>query len=368
MAQRQTPAEYWMGECLKLARRGHAYVSPNPMVGAVVVKKNQVVARGFHRMFGGPHAEVECLNRFKGNPRGATLYVNLEPCAHQGKTPPCTDLIIKSGIRDVSVGMRDPNPLVRGRGMLALRRAGIRTEVGLREEECRELNKAFIRHMTTGLPFIHLKIAQTLDGKIADTRGRSRWISSPDSRRLVHKWRASHDAVLIGAQTIIVDDPLLNVRLAKGRNPHVVILDGRLRIPLTSRVLQPLRGRNVFLCTSTSATKRKRGTVQRLEELGVRVLRFPGVRTKISLRQVLKTLYRNGIGTLFVEGGSDVAGGFLYSGLVDQLSIFVAPRMMGPGILSFNDGHSGIKIRHRQVTRLVTRRVGNDVLLQFLFQ
>ena len=225
-----------MQECLRLAERGRGSVSPNPMVGAVLVRKGRVLGRGYHARFGGPHAEVNCLGSVRGSTADSTLYVNLEPCAYYGKTPPCVDAVIAAGVREVFTAMKDPNPRVAGRGIRKLRSAGITVHVGLLGDEAKRLNRAFIRHTTVRRPFVHLKIAQSLDGMIAGPRRDNRWITSSASRALVHRMRSEHDAVLVGAGTIRADNPLLTVRSARGRNPHVVILDGRLNVSPKARI------------------------------------------------------------------------------------------------------------------------------------
>lgn len=359
--------ERFMRVCLELARKGLGHVSPNPMVGAVLVKGGRILASGYHRAFGAAHAEVDCISSYRGSVKGATLYVNLEPCRHVGKTPPCTNLIQNSGIRSVVVGMSDPNPLMKGRGIAQMRRSGIHVVTDVLAEECRELNRWFVRHIVSRTPYIHMKVAQTLDGVIG-TGTRSRLvISSPSSQRLTHAWRATHDAILVGAGTILTDDPYLTVRYAKGRNPHVIILDGRLTSPLRSRVFQQPGKRQVIVCASSSAIKRNGRHVNRLVSLGVMVLPFPESNGVLSLRDVLKRLYELNIGTILVEGGSSVFTQMLSQGLVDELSVFVAPLLAGEGVRAVR----GDWLKHRRPTVHVnlkphsSRCVGRDILLQF---
>lgn len=324
----------WMQRCLALAVNGSGAVSPNPMVGAVAVKNGRLIAEGWHHAFGGPHAEVECLRRAGRRINGATLYVNLEPCSHLGKTPPCSEALIRAGLRRVVVAMRDPNPMVSGRGIRELRRAGIRVDVGVCGEEARVLNRRFLTHIVRGRPYVHVKIAQTLDGRIAGPG--MKWISSPESKRLVHHWRAEYDAVLVGVGTILSDDPHLTVRLAKGRNPHVAILDGKLRVPAARKVIRSATSRRVILFTSSSALRKKAEHARMLARLGVEVVGLPGKQGVLSLIDVLQELYRSGIGSVLVEGGSAVFQGFVGSGFVDELTIFQAPRTVGAGLTSFS--------------------------------
>ncbi len=358
----------FMMECFRLARMGEGYVSPNPMVGSVLVKRGRIVARGLHRRFGGPHAEVECLRRYKGSLAGATLYVNLEPCCYYGKTPPCTELLINSGVREVVVAMRDPNPLVSGKGIRKLRRAGVRVIEGILEDEAQHLNRKFAKHITTGLPYVHVKIAQTLDGKIGVARGKTRSISSEASRRLVHEWRKEYDAIVVGAGTIRADDPLLTVRKAKGRNPDVVLLDGKLSISPNARVLKQKRGRRVFICCDAKTVKRRGSTRGKMAERGIEVLSFRSTKGIIPLKLVLKELYRRRICSIMVEGGKDVFTQFIREGMVDLLSVFISPTVMGEGVAAFN------KLKHSEVAkvalrsrRAIVRTVGKDILLQTYF-
>jgi diaminohydroxyphosphoribosylaminopyrimidine deaminase/5-amino-6-(5-phosphoribosylamino)uracil reductase len=320
-----------MAECLRLAALGEGRVSPNPLVGAVLVRNGRILSRGYHRRFGGPHAEVECLRKFRGDPRGTTLYVNLEPCAHQGKTPPCTDLILASGIHDVVVAMQDPNPLVRGRGIRTLRRAGVRVRTGVLGAEARDLNERFVIGMTRRRPYIHLKLALSRDGFITHAAGTERRITGRDARVLVHRWRASHDAVLVGAGTIRADDPALTVRHAAGRDPDVVILDGRLSVPPDARVFRSARDRRVYVVT-WEGRKRTEKVRRLLEKRGVEIIELPGRRGRIALPMVVRELYRHHIGSLLVEGGADVAEQLIARGLVDRLSVFVTPVVFGGGL------------------------------------
>ena len=227
---RRTHDEFFMRRALTLARRGLGRTSPNPMVGAVLVRQGEIVGEGYHRRYGGPHAEVEALRDAGENIAGATMYVTLEPCCHRGKkTPPCLDALLGRGLARVVIGTIDPNPEVSGRSVRALEGTGIETTVGVLEEECRRLNEAYFKYIQTRIPFVTLKVAQTLDGKIASSTGDARWISSEASRRLAHRLRSVHDAVLVGIGTVLADDPLLTVRLARGRNPLRVIVDSTLR-------------------------------------------------------------------------------------------------------------------------------------------
>jgi diaminohydroxyphosphoribosylaminopyrimidine deaminase/5-amino-6-(5-phosphoribosylamino)uracil reductase len=287
------------------------------------------VAKGYHRKFGGPHAEVNCLRDYRGTTRGAVLYVNLEPCSHHGKTPPCTGLILERGIPEVVVGMVDPNPLVRGRGIRALRSAGVRVRTGVLGPVALRLNERFVVGITQRRPYVHLKLAQSLDGYIAAAAGTETRISGREARALVHSWRARYDAVLVGAGTIRADDPSLTVRSEQGRDPDVVVLDGRLRAPAEARVFRSARRRRVFLVT---ARRPEDPRVDVFRRMGVTVLTLPSRGGRIPMRSLLRELYRQGVGSVLAEGGAEVAGQLLAQRVVDRLSLIVAPVLFGAGL------------------------------------
>ena len=352
-----------MRECLALAEKGTGYVSPNPMVGAVLVKNGTIVARGFHRLFGSPHAEVNCLDSFRGTTGGTTLYVNLEPCSHTGKTPPCTERIIASGIKTVVVAMQDPNPLVAGRGIRKLRSAGIRVITGVLENEAASLNKIFVRHITRHLPYVHVKIAQSMDGFIAGAR-RKGWITSLPSRTLVHRWRAMYDAVLVGATTVNIDDPRLNVRHVSGRDPAVAILDGSLSVKDSAKVFRGNGGR-VFVLADQSSVRKKRRKVERLQSTGALIIPVIGRNGILPLRAVLKTLYDLQLGSILVEGGSSVFTQFLGAGVVDELSVFLAPIYLKRGVPSFTRESVQRDYKPKmQFNYIDVEEVGTDLLLR----
>jgi diaminohydroxyphosphoribosylaminopyrimidine deaminase/5-amino-6-(5-phosphoribosylamino)uracil reductase len=354
-----------MRKALHLAGLGRGYVSPNPMVGAVLVKNGRVVASGYHRYFGGPHAEVECFAACHGDCRNATLFVTLEPCSFYGKTPPCADLLASTGIRRVVVAMRDPNPLVSGRGVARLRRAGIEVEVGLLEDEARALNKHFLVGITKRRPYVHVKIAQSLDGMIAGARRAHRRISGPESRELVHTWRTQHDAVLVGAGTIRTDDPRLTARGVSGRSPDVVVLDGRLRVPEEARVLRTASRRRVIICATRNAIRKNQAKVRRLASRGVLLVSSNGLDGRLQIPDLMAELYRREIGSILVEGGSMVFREFLEAGIVDELSIFVAPKVLGAGIPAFGVTGKALPAPFR-FRNIQSECIGTDVLIHAL--
>jgi len=278
----------FMERALALAARGRGMVSPNPMVGAVVVNGGAVVGEGWHRKAGGPHAEVFAFREAGERAKGATLYVTLEPCCHHGKTPPCTDLVIGSGIARVVTAMRDDNPLVCGKGCAQLAAAGIAVEVGLMEKEARRLNESFLTFIRTGRPFVTVKLASTLDGFIADSAGKSAWITGPEARKLVHRWRAWSDAVLVGAGTVLADDPRLTVRDAEGSDPLRVVVDSHLRTPPGAKVV----GDGTVIIAATDEADE--GKARALEDAGATVWRFEAERGVSHWRRSLSVSAANG--------------------------------------------------------------------------
>jgi len=311
-----------MSEALRLARRGLGRTSPNPSVGAVVVKGGRIVGRGYTRPVGGPHAEVVALRQAGARARAATLYVTLEPCAHHGQTPPCIDAVRAAGIARVVYGARDPNPKVGGGGAAKLRRTGIAATTGVLSRECEESIRFFRKHVTTGLPWVTLKLAATLDGHIATAGGDSRWVTGPAARRVVHQLRNTHDAVLVGAETVLRDNPSLTARIRGGRDPIRVVLDGRVRTPTAAKVVRA----GTIILTASGASRSK---MERLRRRGATVVELTGHAGSIAWRTVLSELGKRGICSLLVEGGGVVAANALRSGLVDETLLFYAPKLVG---------------------------------------
>lgn len=326
--QARTKAEAHLRAALALAARGRGTTSPNPMVGALVVRAGRVVGSGFHRSPGEPHAEVRALRGAGTLAHRATLYVNLEPCAHHGRTPPCVDAILHSGVRRVVASMKDPNPLVRGRGFSALRRAGVQVECGLLGQEARALNEAYIHHVCTGRPFVVLKAGTSLDGKIATAGGCSRWITSPPARRAAHDLRWEFDAVLVGVDTVLSDDPQLAARLgARERLRFLrVVLDAELRTPLRSRLVRGARQRPLLIYTGREASPSRE---KALHSAGVAIRRLPCRAGRVRVGSVLRDLGRREIRSVLVEGGGEVHASFLAGGYADKMVLFVAPILLG---------------------------------------
>ncbi|HIQ00337.1 TPA: bifunctional diaminohydroxyphosphoribosylaminopyrimidine deaminase/5-amino-6-(5-phosphoribosylamino)uracil reductase RibD, partial [Candidatus Bipolaricaulota bacterium] len=316
--------EAFMRQALELAEKGVGYTRPNPLVGAVVVKGGEVIAAGYHARYGGPHAEVMALERAGEAARGADLYVNLEPCVHHGKTPPCVDRIIAAGIRRVFIATRDPNPLVDGKGVKKLRTAGIEVVEGVLQEEAERLNEIFFFWIKTKRPFVALKLAMSLDGKIATKTGDSRWITGEEARRKVHELRRRHAAVLVGINTVLADDPQLTVREVTGPQPLRIVLDSRGRVPLSAKVLQ---GEAKTLIATTAAMPE--GKERALRERGVEVWRLSAREGQVDLIALLARLAGEGIDSLLVEGGGEVAWSFLAQGLVQKVYLFYGALLLG---------------------------------------
>lgn len=326
--------EFFLKQALKLAKKGISWTNPNPLVGAVIVKNNSIIGKGFHRKIGFPHAEIEALNSLKTAAKGATIYVNLEPCAHFGRTPPCIEAIIKSGIKKVVCTSLDPNPKVNGKGLANLQKAGIVTSSGILEKDARKLNETFFTFHERKRPFIAIKFAASLDGKMATSTEDSKWITNESAREYARTLRAKHQAVLVGVNTVITDNPNLGVREKNKKDPIRIILDPKLRIPLNSEVL---RDQNIMIATTTKAEKIKK---QHLENLGVKFLVFDS--EHITIQQFLSALRKNGIISVLVEGGGKTLGNFVDSGIIDKVYIFHSPILLG-GKEAVSIGGKGIE-------------------------
>ena len=346
---------------LTLAERGRLRVSPNPMVGAIVVKEGKIVGEGYHKVFGKAHAEVNALDDAGDEALGATLYVTLEPCSRTGKTGPCTERIYEAGISRVVIGMIDPNPKESGRGAEFLRSKGISVEVGVLEERCHELNKGYVKFIQTGLPFITLKIAQTLDGRIATSTGHSKWVTSEEARKMGHRLRSKHDAVLVGIGTVLNDDPHLTLHDTRGPLPRRIVLDSKLRVPLDSNVIADEIANRTIIVTSSEASKEK---VQRIVERGSTVMVLNANENGHIPQDVLwKELGDLGITSVLVEGGSSVHTECLKTGYVDDIVIFFAPKLLGTGLDSVGD--LGIRNMNQALLLkdLKIRRLSTDIMI-----
>lgn len=348
----------FMERALRLAQLGWGTNSPNPLVGAVAVKKGKAVGQGYHRGPGFPHAEREALEQAGRKARGATLYVNLEPCSHWGRQGPCTERIIEAGVRRVVAAMTDPNPLVRGRGIRALRRSGIKVEVGLRKEQAKCLNLAFCKYITTGSPFVTLKEAVSLDGKIATRRGESRWISGKEARDFTSWLRAGVDGVLVGVNTVIKDDPSLTAR-GKGRDPSRIIVDSRAQTPPRARMLTDKRSPVMIVVSDSASTRR----IRKLQMQGAEVICLGSRRP--SLRRLMRLLGKRQFTSLLIEGGGEVAAAALGAGIVDRLLVFLAPLIIGGReALTAVEGKGAGRLQDAlRLPGLHFQRLGKDLLV-----
>ncbi|HVA83902.1 MAG TPA: bifunctional diaminohydroxyphosphoribosylaminopyrimidine deaminase/5-amino-6-(5-phosphoribosylamino)uracil reductase RibD [Candidatus Binataceae bacterium] len=355
----------FMRSALALARRMLGRTSPNPAVGCVIVRGGRIVGQGATAAGGRPHAEAVALARAGARARGATAYVSLEPCAHQGRTAPCARALVEAGVRRVVAGCVDPYPPVRGRGIAILRAAGVAVTSGVLEDECRRLNAGFITRVTRGRPFATLKLALSLDGRITAASGDSQWISSPASRALVHRWRREADAVMVGAGTVIADNPRLTCRVAGGRDPVRVIIDGRLRCPPRARVFVERSVAPALLVTTAAnvARARRRYGGARVEVLGCPV-RGGARGNEIDLRALMRELGRRGWCNVLVEGGARLAGSALGAGIIDRVAFFVAPIVIGAGTPAV-EGLGFARVRDAiALDDLSVRRLGGDLLVE----
>lgn len=356
--------EEFMREALNLAKRGLGKTSPNPAVGSCLVKGGRVVAEGWHRKAGLPHAEIEALTAAGKRAKGSTLFVTLEPCCHFGRTPPCTGAIIAAGVKKVVVGAPDPNPKVAGKGVAALRAAGIEVVEGVLADECAAINPAYNKYITKGLPLVTLKLASSLDGRIATANGESKWITGPEARALVHRMRAENDAVMVGAKTALKDDPELTVRLARGRNPIRVILDSTLSLPIASKVFNGVKeGKaRLIIFTSLGADEKR---LKKAVDSGAEVIRVASNGSGLSLKKVLKELAKREITSVLVEGGGQVSASLLKEKLVDRLLVFYGPMVLGSDSLPSVGPLGLMGLRHAprfKTTRV--RKIGDDILIE----
>ncbi len=349
---------------LRLARKGGGRVSPNPLVGAVVVRDGMVVGRGYHAAYGRDHAEVVALREAGERSKGATLYVTLEPCNHTGHTPPCTQAILKAGIARVVVGMRDPNPDVAGGGVETLRRQGVRVDVGILEERCRQLNESFIHFVTRKTPYVVMKIAATLDGKTATRMGQSQWITGKAALRYVHRLRGTMDAVMVGIGTVLKDDPLLTCR--SSRPPHQplrIVVDTSLRLPEDGNLVSSVGIAPLLVATGPDVDPSRR---DRLLSRGVEILSLPLYNGKVDLKQLMVMLGERRVTSILAEGGSQLNASLLRRGIVHKVLFFYAPKILGgQESLSMFAGPSPDVLGDAvPVKSWKIRRMGEDFLFQ----
>lgn len=347
---------------LDLALKGIGNVNPNPLVGSVIVKNNQIIGQGYHERYGGPHAERNALANCTSSPKGATLYVTLEPCCHQGKTPPCTEAIIKSGIAKVVVGTLDPNELVAGKGVELLRNAGIEVLVGVLEEKCKAVNEIFFHYITKKVPFVVMKYAMTMDGKITTETGQSKWITGELARRNVHKDRNLYSAIMVGINTVLADNPMLTCRTEHGRNPIRIVCDSRLRTPLDSNIVTTANQIRTIIATTANNLSAHKPYINK----GCEILTIPQKAKHIDLQKLMQKLGAIGIDSILLEGGSTLNFSALESRIVSKVQSYIAPKLFGGshaktpiGGNGFSEVFSAIRLKNSIISQ-----IGEDFLIE----
>jgi diaminohydroxyphosphoribosylaminopyrimidine deaminase / 5-amino-6-(5-phosphoribosylamino)uracil reductase len=356
-----TNDEYYMKMAIALAKKGRGYVSPNPLVGAVIVKNGRIISRGYHQRFGENHAEINALKNAVEDVAGSTLYVTLEPCCHEGKTPPCTDSITKYKIARVVVGAMDSNPLVSCQGINDMQSCGIEVKTGVLEKECRKLNETFFHYMETGSPFVTIKYAQTLDGRIATATGESQWISSGASLKFTHQLRAAHDAILVGAGTVIKDDPELTVRLVHGRNPLRVIVDSELIISRQAKIFQNISASKTLIATIKTADDPQ---FKNFADSDAEIITVDAdEKGNVDLKKLFKILAGRNISSILIEGGAQIITSALKNNLANRLVTIIAPKIIGSGIEAVGD----LNIRRLDAAKKISiqkvSRRGDDIII-----
>lgn len=366
--------KHWMRQALSLAEKGRGSVSPNPMVGCIIVSEEGVkIGEGYHKKFGEAHAEVSAVKsvKSKNDLKNATVYVTLEPCSHHGKTPPCANMLGELPIKSVFVAMKDPNPAVNGKGILHLRNKGIDVEIGLLKEEAEKLNEFFIHHQSFGRPFITLKIAQTADGFLAAADGESKWITGKKARTLVHKWRAEYDAILVGRTTAMVDNPSLTVRHVAGRQPQRIVIDGPYELPKELNLFSDkFEEKTTIITWNKEASATDADPMLKVMQQNYfrgEVLQVSKVDGHVDLRQTFKLLAEKGISSILVEGGQQLSSALIRQGLVDKLELFIAPKVLGAGTRSLIDIGINKMNEIAELKDATWTQVGDDILLTGYF-
>lgn len=352
--------EQFMLRALELAKQGTGYVSPNPLVGAVIVKDGKIIGEGYHQRYGQAHAEVNAVQQATEDVAGATIYVTLEPCAHYGKTPPCAELLVKSRFKRVVIGCLDPNEQVSGRGIKILRDAGITVDIGVLEAECLAINEVFFHYITTKQPFVVMKMAMTLDGKLATVTGASKWITGSTAREQAHHLRHRLSAIMVGVNTVIEDNPILNCRIENGRHPIRLIVDSKLRIPVESQVLENQAIQKTIVATTAACNQEKRRI---LEEKGVEVMILPEKAGRVDLQAWMKALGERNIDSILLEGGATLNFSMLAEGLVHQVQAYIAPKIFGGEAAPTPVGGAGFEqvADAKLLEDLRVEKVGEDI-------
>ncbi|MDI6731531.1 MAG: bifunctional diaminohydroxyphosphoribosylaminopyrimidine deaminase/5-amino-6-(5-phosphoribosylamino)uracil reductase RibD [Candidatus Margulisbacteria bacterium] len=356
----------FMRKAHALAKSAEGRTTPDPMVGAVLVKGGRIISIGYHGEVATPHAETWAIQKAGKEAKGATLYVNLEPCAHHGNNPPCVDLIIQSGIKEVIASMKDPNPLVNGKGFKILKKHGVKVKIGLLDKEARRLNEVFVKFITTRKPFVVLKSALTIDGKIATKTGASRWVAGPASLRFAHRLRNYYDAILVGVNTVLVDNPKLTTRLVKKiKNPIRIVLDSLARTPLHTNVMNTKEARTIIV-VSPAAPREKAAA---LRKRGAEILEIDSKKSKIDIRKLLHELGKRKITSLLVEGGGEVNASFLEAGAVDKAHFIIVPKIFGGRDAKTSVEGLGVKLpsQAKWLKQFQVDRLGKDILVTGYF-
>lgn len=379
----------YMKRAIELAKTGEGWCHPNPLVGAVIVKDNKIIAEGYHAKFGDLHAERSAIAKLRESAEGATVYVTLEPCAHQGKQPPCALAIVEAGIKKAVIGSRDPNPLVSGKGISFLRENNIEVVEDFMKKDCDELNRVFFHYITTGMPYVNLKYAMTLDGKIATKTGESKWISSENSRKKVQELRHASMGIMTGIGTVIEDDPLLNCRLDNGRSPLRIICDSGLKTPLNSRIVKTAESFETIIASAVKGLKNgeiTREIVNSVWESGtgsadesilkkisefldrrVRIFNFPSKENKTDLKALIRELGNRGLDSVLIEGGGTLNEAALRENLVDEINIFIAPKIFGGNSKTPVMGFGVSKVEEAYKFKLHSlEQIDDDIRLTYL--
>lgn len=353
----------YMNHAISLAKLGLGWTNPNPIVGAVIVKEGRIIGEGYHARYGELHAERNAIHSLTESAQGATMYVTLEPCCHYGKTPPCTEAILQQGIRRVVIGSGDPNPNVAGKGAALLKEAGVIVEEGLMREECDRLNPVFFHYITTGMPYVVMKYAMTLDGKIATHTGASKWITGEKARNQVQEMRHQYMGILAGIGTVLKDDPMLNVRLEGKKSPVRIICDSRLRIPLDSQICQTARQYPTLVACGEGSQK----AAAKLEEAGIEIISVPDSQGRVDLKRLMAELGRRKIDSVLIEGGGELNESALRAGIVQELKVFVAPKLFGGSAAFSPVTGPGISLPHDAWNAALEKvsTIGEDLLLEY---
>lgn len=358
--------EQYMAMALSLAKKGAGFTNPNPMVGAVIVKDGKIIGKGYHKKYGGPHAEVNAFadaDERGENTKGATIYVTLEPCFHYGKTPPCVDLVLKKEVSRVVIGTLDPNPLVAGQSVTKMEKAGIEVVSGVLKEECLKLNEIFFQYVTTKKPFILLKSALSLDGKMATVTGESQWISCEESRREVHELRGVYASIMVGIGTVLADNPSLTCRLEGKKSPIRIIVDSSLQTPIDANVLKNQDIAKTIIATTSKAKEEKK---RQIEAMGVEVLVFDEKDGHVDLNQLQEAISERKIDSVLLEGGADLAFGAVKAGIVDKVRYYIAPMMLGGQQSKAALGGEGFEHLSDAflLENVTTRQIGQDICVE----